>query len=284
MRSFVVLCLSLSVAACDNYIKIDKATCAQICLNRTVGICPTALVVKTGDLHEDTCAAKGFTTPNGTMSVKAGPCGTISFDLFLTGSGDMNLAFLELGSLTTASLSNDDIDLADFDGSSDFKWTVVDDPVMGGQSKSYLDTTNNVGHWHGKVAIVPFLKSPGFCTIRTGFDQFPNVAGTTEIKMYVRNNATSKLERFMLQLETKGGRSGPKQGTYSGNVTIPATGEWTEVSSRWADFELTWQGEKITGPAMTTQLDQIMQIGLSTFFPGKAGPFDLEIKWMRAGN
>jgi len=282
--SFFVVVLS-SVTACDNYIKIEKATCAQICLNKTIGICPVSIVVKTGGLHDGTCADKGFNKPNGTKSVKAGPCGTLSFDLFDMASGDMELALSELSSLTTARFStNGDIDLASFDSSSDLKWGVVDDPVMGGKSKSYLDTTNNVGHWYGNVAIVPFLKSPGFCTIRTGFQQFPDVSGTTELKMYVRNNATSKLEMFMLQLETKDGRSGLKQGTYSGNVTIPATGKWVEVSSRWTDFELTWRGEKITGPPMTSQLDQIMQIGLSTFFPGKAGPFDLEIQWIRAGN
>merc|ERR1719353_1557261 len=67
-------------AACTDYNKIVNGVCAQACLNKTVGICPIAIVVKAGGLATGTCAAAGFTKPNGTQSQKAGPCGTITFD------------------------------------------------------------------------------------------------------------------------------------------------------------------------------------------------------------
>jgi len=275
------LCLVFSIVslvsgACNDYIKIEKATCAQACLADKVGICPVSIVVKTGGLHAGTCADKGYTVANGTKTVLAGPCGKLTFDLY-----NMKSAVFEFDDLFSS-----DIFLATFDGKAgtSFKWDVVDDPVMGGKSHSQLQV-NKTAHWFGQVAIVPFLHAPGFCTIKTdGLNKFPNVEGTSLFKMYAKNNATSQLEEFSLQVETKGGRSGLKQGTYAGNITVPANGAWTEVSSKWDNFQLTWRGEPITGPAMGSQLDQIEQIGVSTFFPGKAGTFDLEIMWMSAGN
>lgn len=185
--------------------------------------------------------------------------------------------------------SGGDIPLATFDGTqgTTFKWDVVDDPVMGGQSHSTLDVpTAGSARWHGQVKIVPFLKAPGFCTIKTdGFRaRFPDVSGTSRFKLRVRNAKGSALTRFALQLETKGGRTAFKQGTYSGNVTVPATGEWVDATASWADFELTWRGEPIKGPKLTNQLAEIEQIGISTYFPGSTGAFDLEIKSLAAGN
>merc|ERR1711871_329207 len=258
---------------CTTYSKVVNGTCAQACLNKTVGVCPVALVVKLGGLAAATCASAGFTTPDGTKPQKAGPCGTIVFDLY-TKSG-----------LKAGTDGAGEITLASFDGSSQMTWKTVDDPVMGGKSQSYLarDEANRALRWHGHVALVSFLKSPGFCTFRSSVSKFPDASGTTGIHMRVRNNMTGGLSRFKFQLETKGGRSGFKQGTYSGNVTVMSSGShFVDVSARWADFDLTWRGERISGPPLTHQLDQLESIGLSTFFPGKVGDFDLEIKSITA--
>ena len=272
--------------ACTDYNKVVNGVCAQACLNKTVGICPIAIVVKAGGLATGTCAAAGFTKPNGTQSQKAGPCGTIVFDDYVKpGEGKTRTAEMMLADAPTGKKS-----LATFDGAqgTTFNWHTVDDPVMGGQSHSAfeLDGKNNAGHWTGEVKIVPFLKAPGFCTLQTqGSNSFQDVSGTKAFHLRARNQATAKgaLTRFALQLETKGGKSGFKTGTYTGNITIPATGKWVDVSADWDSFDLTWRGERISGPKLTTQLDQITQVGLgSSFSPAQAGPFDPEIQDMYA--
>ena len=264
-------------APCTTYRRIVNTTCAQSCLGKMVGICPIALVVKAGHLDSGTCADVGYTVANGTITQKAGPCGKITFDEFLKPS---------LKQLQPAS---NDIPLVTFDGSdpaTTYTFETVDDPVMGGKSHSKWSSLNSVGTWVGSVAIVPFLHSPGFCTIRTtSGPQFANVTGTTKLKLLARNNATSNLQQFSLQLMTKGGVAPDgRQGTYSGAVTVPNTGEWVAVEAKWEDFELQWRGEHVKGPSLTHQLDQVTQLGLSTFFPGKVGTFSLEIKEFSAGN
>ena len=283
--TLVALALQSAAAAadCTDYTKVVGGTCAQACLNKTVGICPIAIVAKAGGLAAGTCAAAGFTKPNGTQSQKAGPCGTIVFDDYVKASDAPPPSwFAELAVTGKKSL-------ATFDGAqgTTFSWHVVDDPVMGGQSHSAfnLDKQHNAGHWAGEVKIVPFLKAPGFCNLQTqgSADGFQDVSGTQAFHLRARNQATGKgaLTRFALQLETKGGKSGFKTGTYAGNITIPATGKWVDVSADWDSFDLTWRGERISGPKLTTQLDQITQVGLgSSFAPAQAGPFDLEIQEM----
>jgi len=198
-------------------------------------------------------------------------------------AGDFHLEIDKVFATTPSS----EVKLVTFDGakSTTFKWEVIDDPVMGGRSHSTFQKDQNTGDWTGEVAIVPSLKSPGFCTIRTtGDNKFPDVTGTKVFKMKVRNAETSELTQFDLQLTTSGGHSTLKQGTYSGSISVPATGEWQEVSADWSSFDLTWRGEKINGPALPTQLAEIESVGLSTYFPGKAGNFSLDIEYMSAGN
>lgn len=274
MRSFLFLavavtCVSVS-AACTTYSKVVDGTCAEACLASMIGICPVALVAKAGGLDAKACAAEGYTQANGTKNQKAGPCGTIAFKLYTKAS--------------SAESIGQGIPLAKFDGSMSNTWKSVDDPVMGGQSKSHLimDTPNKAVRWYGQVKLVPFLHAPGFCTFRSDTAKFPDVTGTAGLHIKIRNNRTDGLAAFTLQLTTKGGRSGFKQGTYSGNVTVPVSKDWIDVSAAWDDFDLTWRGEKINGPKLSTQLDQIQSIGLSTFFPGKVGQFDLEVQSMTA--
>ena len=181
--------------------------------------------------------------------------------------------------------------LATFDGASGttFDWEAVNDPVMGGQSESTftVDKANAKAVWDGEVKIVPFLHAPGFCTARTkGTQSFPDISGLDGIEIAVTSKQ-SAVTNFQVQISTKGGRTIFKQGTYSANFTVPATTATTATAAAtaaatpvfvpWSAFELTWRGEKISGPAITSQLDKIYQVGLGTAFPGKAGKFHLEV-------
>ena len=61
------------------------------------------------------------------------------------------------------------IPLATFDGapSTTFKFVELNDPVMGGRSKSTFAVKDGVGVFDGTAAIVPSLKAPGFCNLET---------------------------------------------------------------------------------------------------------------------
>lgn len=45
------------------------------------------------------------------------------------------------------------------------RFSVMNDPVMGGQSHSTFAAASGVGKFEGTCAIVPFLKAPGFCKV-----------------------------------------------------------------------------------------------------------------------
>ena len=66
--------------ACDEFSKIVDGVCADDCLDSMIGICPQALVVKTGGLSAGDCKSQGYTVANGTTTQKAGPCGTLTFN------------------------------------------------------------------------------------------------------------------------------------------------------------------------------------------------------------
>ena len=47
------------------------------------------------------------------------------------------------------------------------QWTEMSDPVMGGKSSGSFHVKDGVGHFVGRVEIVPFLKAPGFIKMET---------------------------------------------------------------------------------------------------------------------
>lgn len=62
----------------------------------------------------------------------------------------------------------------------DHKIKLLNDPVMGGVSKStYNLTETGTLLWDGGVEIVPSLSAPGFCNLESGksFDKFPDATG-----------------------------------------------------------------------------------------------------------
>jgi len=160
-----------------------------------------------------------------------------------------------------------------------FPWEVVNDPVMGGVSESTFHVRNGTGYFRGTVKIVPFLGKPGFAIARTeGNVRFPNVTSFTRgIQVICRAKGTSgwKDNRgFQVQIQTRGGRSGMKLGTYTSQFSAPSSFGPSEVVA-WDSFKLTWRGQPIDGPKLTDQLDQIMNIGIGA--AGKAGDFDIEL-------
>lgn len=183
---------------------------------------------------------------------------------------------------------NDDITLVTFNGDKNTRpWHATNDPVMGGRSESTVtvDQAKGLAEWKGEVKTVPFLRAPGFCHIDTvGPMPFPSVTGTAGLKFTLSSTTDTQLTAFQFQLETKGGKdSNGRQGTYEANATLPADGQDHTLFASWKEFVFTWRGEKIHGPDITSQLDQIISVGITTAFPGKDGTFDLSLKQISAG-
>ena len=67
-------------------------------------------------------------------------------------------------------LAKAEVPIATFDGATGttLAWAPANDPVMGGRSTSTfkVDADRKLGVWDGSVAIVPFLKAPGFCNLQ----------------------------------------------------------------------------------------------------------------------
>jgi hypothetical protein len=184
--------------------------------------------------------------------------------------------------------------LATFDGAAGttFPWVTVNDPVMGGQSNSTLQISHTTGTalWHGEVKIVPFLHAPGFCKAQCPAlgktVQIPSAVGYDGITVSLRNLDSTGLSAFNVVIESTGAKSiFGQRGAYTADFNVTATGDKTFTSSfmPWSAFTCTWRGQKVTWcPDLTTQLDKMDSLSVGTAFPGKAGPFQVEIKSIAA--
>lgn len=84
----------------------------------------------------------------------------------------------------------DEVVIEDF-SSPKYKWTTLNDPVMGGKSHSSLEIKDGVASFAGVCAIVPSLQAPGFITMRSGGifhkDIFPDVSLCSALKINMRS-------------------------------------------------------------------------------------------------
>jgi hypothetical protein len=181
------------------------------------------------------------------------------------------------------------IPIATFDGETatgKWDWETVNDPVMGGVSKSSFRVEGNVGIWTGDVKIVPFLKAPGFCTLRApGFRKtakFPDLSSSDGL--VVRTSASKGLKNFRVTLSTDGaGRGMFRDMSYSAEFT--ATEDFTDVFVPWKAFSCSYHGKKMDWfcPRVSHQLSKVNSIGFATHYPLEAEtPFQLNIESISA--
>jgi len=107
----------------------------------------------------------------------------------------------------------DVLKLASFDGAKGqtFKWSDVNDPVMGGQSASSfaVDEKQNLGIFNGTCAIVPKLSAPGFANIQTKHSflespTFKDASSMIEGGMQIRlRTTTPEFKGFRLAFSAK---------------------------------------------------------------------------------
>lgn len=167
--------------------------------------------------------------------------------------------------------------LVSFDSdSTEYPWTTVNDPVMGGASTSTITVSSGVGVWEGEVRVVDFLDAPGFCTLRTSNldeeEHFPDVTGTTYFTVRMEEASGLPLETFSAELRATGVTD--SQLMYQAKLSDEyCCGMSCQVP--WSAFELSWRGQEVDGPALSENLDKITTVGLGT--SGTAGEFSLSI-------
>eukprot|EP00747_Dinoflagellata_sp_TGD_P196374 gnl/TRDRNA2_/TRDRNA2_66351_c0_seq1.p1 gnl/TRDRNA2_/TRDRNA2_66351_c0~~gnl/TRDRNA2_/TRDRNA2_66351_c0_seq1.p1 ORF type:complete len:297 (-),score=68.67 gnl/TRDRNA2_/TRDRNA2_66351_c0_seq1:250-1140(-) len=190
------------------------------------------------------------------------------------------------------------VPLATFNGNeaTTRQWETVNDPVMGGQSASFLvpRPEKDIGVWVGEVREVPFLKAAGFCNLETpGLDKkavFPDLSECGGLIVRAREAQSDGLTRFNVHIETEGALKMYKfedskdeevpyseQGVYTANITM--TDLMRDIKVPWKDFKCQYHGETVHWcPNISTQLSQVTNLGLGTVFPGELASFSVEVE------
>eukprot|EP00929_Paragymnodinium_shiwhaense_P050295 TRINITY_DN25326_c1_g1_i4.p2 TRINITY_DN25326_c1_g1~~TRINITY_DN25326_c1_g1_i4.p2 ORF type:complete len:190 (-),score=55.94 TRINITY_DN25326_c1_g1_i4:48-617(-) len=144
-----------------------------------------------------------------------------------------------------------EVPLATFDGAAGTTrdWEPVNDPVMGGKSKSTfaVDKDRQLGLWNGNVAIVPFLGSPGFCNLMSpGLGkkaEFPDLSEMAGIAVRAREAMPEGLTKFEVMLQTNDAKKGSQEGVYGGVFELSS--EMKDSFVPWSSFNCTWRGQKV---------------------------------------
>ncbi len=161
--------------------------------------------------------------------------------------------------------------LIDFATPDRANWRSIDDVVMGGMSGSRLRISGSgTGIFEGVVSLA---NNGGFASARAvvglhDLSEFPGLC--------IRARGDGRRYRLRLHME-----SGMDTVAYQA-AFVTVAGSWMEVFLPFGDFEPTFRGGQPAGaPPLDTR--RIMQIGIM-IADRQAGPFRLEIAWIRPDN
>jgi len=165
----------------------------------------------------------------------------------------------------------DELKLVTFDGSSKTQanWKDMNDPVMGGASKSTFKITDNkTGLFNGTCAIVGFLKAPGFAKI-VGSAEFADITGFDHIALRVRSS-TPGYKGFKIEFAAPGI---PKTSIFGG-ASYKADfalngGDWQVVEVPLTSFSYDWSG--YTGRCDTKDPTSTFSKGVQHYCCDKSG-------------
>lgn len=170
--------------------------------------------------------------------------------------------------------------LANFDGT--HSWYALNDPVMGGQSRSNLEVVGNEAILNGTVAIVPALNAPGFVVLQSlngAFEEFENLSGSTHIMIEVRSFVDYPGFKISVAADTFNWQFA----SFKANFELESKGEletvlipWSAFSDKWnsATGESTCPADEDCTPA-DDQLDRITNVGF--WMEGTEGDFEVEV-------
>jgi len=198
--------------------------------------------------------------------------------------------------LSIFALADNFVDLVTFDGSKNsgaFKWKLVNDPVMGGVSKSTwtINRTAQMAQWIGDCRIVPSLKAPGFCNAETSdpfFTHFNNAAGFSHLQIKMR----SRVDYHGFKISFAANTWVPQFKSFKADFNVTSDGNWQVINIPFSQFSNDWSAS--TGEPVKTcsehpevcptdsDLAKIESLGFWT--EGVKGHFDVDIEFVRAVN
>jgi monofunctional biosynthetic peptidoglycan transglycosylase len=159
--------------------------------------------------------------------------------------------------------------LSEFRAGEAAAWRSIDDVVMGGVSSSRLTLTSaGTGVFEGAVSLA---NNGGFASVRRPVGPL-DLSAHPGIELRVRGDG----RRYRLRLRPDDRFDGVAW--QAGFETLD--GEWQVVALPFADFEPSYRGRRPAG-AGPIDTRRIAQLGLM-IADRQAGPFRLEIDWIRA--
>eukprot|EP00549_Striatella_unipunctata_P012129 CAMPEP_0118711076 /NCGR_PEP_ID=MMETSP0800-20121206/23829_1 /TAXON_ID=210618 ORGANISM="Striatella unipunctata, Strain CCMP2910" /NCGR_SAMPLE_ID=MMETSP0800 /ASSEMBLY_ACC=CAM_ASM_000638 /LENGTH=218 /DNA_ID=CAMNT_0006615515 /DNA_START=108 /DNA_END=764 /DNA_ORIENTATION=+ len=175
-----------------------------------------------------------------------------------------------------------DVVLVDFASSESVdETTVIDDPVMGGQSHSYVLKGEDRVIWQGETKIVDFLDAPGFCMLETKGDF--SVLGkehTVGIGFRIDNAKSEFMHPMGLALQN-GYKKHGFEVVYLADARerLSDDGQMLELYALWTDFVADAHGQDVPdAPDLDPEhLSTIHVVGLTTYNSHEVGPFSVEI-------
>lgn len=158
------------------------------------------------------------------------------------------------------------MELFDFENATDKDWRIVNDGVMGGRSKGFLEITNGVLHFHGELV----TQGGGFTSVRTA--KRADLSRYEGLALRVRGN------RRVFEVEINDGRRyGWRSVSRRARFEVDET--WREVRVPFSRLRATVFGRPVDVPPV--DLEAIERIGFY-ILDGIDGPFRLEVDRVRA--
>ena len=148
-------------------------------------------------------------------------------------------------------------------------WRSVNDDVMGGVSRGGSEVKDGHLHFRGALSLE---NNGGFASVRVRTAPRDLSAAT---HLVIRAKGDGRAYRLQLGTDAHFRRS---RIAYQAEFA-PRAGEWIEVSVPLAAFVPTYRGDTLTGPPLDRA--GIEEFGL-LLADGRAGPFALEVAWLRA--
>ena len=128
-----------------------------------------------------------------------------------------------------------------------FSWETMNDPVMGGKSYSQFSIKDDVGIFDGEVVDVPFLKAPGFITMR-GNGDYPDVSYCNSLQLRLR--ASEQYSGYKISFGNRHIHGNRHAYGYKADFHAPVGDEMMTVTIPFRDFTARW--DEATGDPIVT--------------------------------
>ena len=151
----------------------------------------------------------------------------------------------------------------------DFSWQVVNDGVMGGRSKGNLEfTPEDTMHFSGTLSLE---NNGGFSTARSGPIDY-DLSNDLGLLLLVKGDGRTYEARLDSTAKHRGNTL-----SFAGEFQTKAK-EWVQVKIPFSEFTGSWRGRTFPDAKLDTAKINRLWILLAD---KQAGPFDLQVKWIR---